>query len=357
MCTSLPPFVHRSDRGDCPPHNLFVDSGQAACAHDPPSVQEASGDALTRDPSHADCRVAMAEPSVGEEWIAREPSKDGFGSRNRADGDGECEALQSNGGCEQIQDQTPRSISHQSLLSSRRTSAWAWPRSFDADERQPGRDGRRSACTPLFSPERSCECHALPDSLSENERDHDGRKLQCDVWVQRISAKGKFYPLPFLLVLKPSYTEVFSLPCREMKKRLRAEIYESFINMGQAAMLVQPAQQYLEVRQRLSNTMLCGAHARTVELELPPRQEKKRRTPRGMAREVFEIEEILAEEPPTRTHWRRYLVRWAGYRPEWEVWRLEGRGAPGDPIETWEPLAMVRHTEALERWILSKQMV
>lgn len=135
-----------------------------------------------------------------------------------------------------------------------------------------------------------------------------------------------------------------------MKKRLRAEIYDSFIQMGQAALPVQ-VEQYQEVRSRLADATLCGAHARETEAELPPRPQKICRRPRGCsARQVYEIEEILMEEPPTKTHWRRYLVRWAGYQPQWEAWRLEGRGRPGDPLETWEPLSVVRHTQALERW-------
>ncbi|KAL1496604.1 hypothetical protein AB1Y20_014208 [Prymnesium parvum] len=31
-----------------------------------------------------------------------------------------------------------------------------------------------------------------------------------------------------------------------------------------------------------------------------------------------------------------YLVRWSGYHPSWEKWRINGR-AGIDPIETWEP--------------------
>lgn len=189
-------------------------------------------------------------------------------------------------------------------------------------------------------------------SVSQDERHHYGRKLQRDLRLQGIPTVGTFKCSHSHLT---AYIYSRSLFCPQMKKRLRAEIYESFISMGQAAMLVQP-EQYQEVRLRLANTMLCGAHARHVEMDLPPRPPKKIRTPRGMARQIFEIDEILAEEPPSKTHWRRYLVRWAGYQPEWEVWRLEGRGQPGDPLETWEPLSVVRHTEALERWNSSMQI-
>ena len=46
----------------------------------------------------------------------------------------------------------------------------------------------------------------------------------------------------------------------------------------------------------------------------------------------------------------RYLVRWAGYEPEWEYERMEGHGQVGDPIETWEPWATVKNTEAYLAW-------
>ena len=47
----------------------------------------------------------------------------------------------------------------------------------------------------------------------------------------------------------------------------------------------------------------------------------------------------------------QYLVRWEGYHSSWEVWRMPGfSGQPGDPVETWEPSAMVKNTQALLNW-------
>jgi len=131
-------------------------------------------------------------------------------------------------------------------------------------------------------------------------------------------------------------------------KLLRSEIYKSFIQMGQTGMPVD-VELYQIVRGRLADASLCGSHAQDSPSELPPPQE---RISRAAARSVqtFEIDRILAEEPPSRTHWRRYLVRWLGYDPEWERWRIPGRGAPGDPIETWEPHSVVKNTEALSIW-------
>ena len=43
-----------------------------------------------------------------------------------------------------------------------------------------------------------------------------------------------------------------------------------------------------------------------------------------------------------------YLVRWMGYKPEWEGARVSG--PVGGLLETWEPLYLLKATEALERW-------
>ena len=49
----------------------------------------------------------------------------------------------------------------------------------------------------------------------------------------------------------------------------------------------------------------------------------------------------------------RYLVRWAGYEPEWEWYRhaTEGpAGLMGDPVDTWKPRAALKNTLALAQW-------
>ena len=44
-----------------------------------------------------------------------------------------------------------------------------------------------------------------------------------------------------------------------------------------------------------------------------------------------------------------YLVRWAGYHPAWEAWRIHGE--IGSAVETWEPFRLVKDTEALDVWM------
>jgi hypothetical protein len=43
-----------------------------------------------------------------------------------------------------------------------------------------------------------------------------------------------------------------------------------------------------------------------------------------------------------------FLVEWEGYHPSFELHRISG--LVGDPVQTWETLAVMRHTEALVAW-------
>ena len=63
---------------------------------------------------------------------------------------------------------------------------------------------------------------------------------------------------------------------------------------------------------------------------------------RKRAGKSFDVEAILEESDEC------YLVRWEGYRPSWERWRISG--SKGDPLETWEPKINLEHSLALERW-------
>ena len=71
-----------------------------------------------------------------------------------------------------------------------------------------------------------------------------------------------------------------------------------------------------------------------------PAKGSKKRKERA---DVFEVEMILEEE-------KGYiLVRWAGYHPSWEPWRMTG--AVGDPIDTWEKAtAKMKRTQAYQDW-------
>ena len=71
----------------------------------------------------------------------------------------------------------------------------------------------------------------------------------------------------------------------------------------------------------------------------PPKGSGKRKA----RADVFEVEAIVEEQ----RGW--VLVRWRGYHPSWEAWRISGN--PGDPVETWERLSKMRQTEAYQIWI------
>ena len=63
---------------------------------------------------------------------------------------------------------------------------------------------------------------------------------------------------------------------------------------------------------------------------------------RSRCANVFEVAEITAQQG------KQYLVRWAGYHPSWEAWRLTG--VVGGPVETWETEGTVARTEAMVVW-------
>lgn len=64
---------------------------------------------------------------------------------------------------------------------------------------------------------------------------------------------------------------------------------------------------------------------------------------------MFNVHSIV--EPEKIRGQAGYWVRWEGYHPSWEGWRLPGRGAPGDPLVTWESEWTLRATEALQEYL------
>lgn len=131
--------------------------------------------------------------------------------------------------------------------------------------------------------------------------------------------------------------------------------------MGQKGMNVD-TEVYKTVCMKLADTNLCGKHTQHPSPELPVCNQllQKQRQARSKKKlPVFMIDDktvdtIVDEEAPNASHWHRYLVRWQGYHPSWEAWRLPGRGAIGSPIESWEPASHLRGTRALELWESAK---
>jgi len=89
--------------------------------------------------------------------------------------------------------------------------------------------------------------------------------------------------------------------------------------------------------------MEARLHALTV-MQVPDVPVSRRVRKPALAK--FDIEMIVKEERRSKARW--FLVRWEGYHPSWEAWRINGHR--GEPVETWEPLATVQGTQALESW-------
>ena len=68
----------------------------------------------------------------------------------------------------------------------------------------------------------------------------------------------------------------------------------------------------------------------------PPAQSGKRR----QAKNRYNVEAVLNLN--STGNWA--LVRWEGYHPSWEAWRIHGD--QGTPLQTWEPVSYVRRTAA-----------
>ena len=73
-----------------------------------------------------------------------------------------------------------------------------------------------------------------------------------------------------------------------------------------------------------------------VTAPMPAPGKQKRRA------DNYEIEAIVEQ----KSGW--YLVRWAGYHPSWEAWRISGE--VGSPVVTWEQRRVLKKTEALRAW-------
>ena len=65
----------------------------------------------------------------------------------------------------------------------------------------------------------------------------------------------------------------------------------------------------------------------------------------------WDVDCILDERPSSGLTKRWVLVRWAGYQPSWEAWRIHGD--VGSPVETWEPRRRVMRTAAWRSWTTS----
>ena len=94
-----------------------------------------------------------------------------------------------------------------------------------------------------------------------------------------------------------------------------------------------------------------------MALEVEAGRNTRRQRERAAARAAlpvthFNLDCVLQEVPTAGVARIWFLVRWEGYDPTWEAWRI--RGEVGSALETWEPLSVVRRTLAYRAWEESK---
>ena len=68
----------------------------------------------------------------------------------------------------------------------------------------------------------------------------------------------------------------------------------------------------------------------------------------------YEVAEIIQEVKTDGAAKVWFQVRWAGYDPSWELWRIQGE--PGTPLITWEPWKYIARTEAYAAWKAREEM-
>jgi hypothetical protein len=84
---------------------------------------------------------------------------------------------------------------------------------------------------------------------------------------------------------------------------------------------------------------VAAAEAKGAVLRVKPLKQKKPK------KGVCEVDCILKKVKSTGKAGAWYLVRWAGYEPEWEAVRIHGK--VGTPLETWEPEKNLRNCSEL----------
>jgi hypothetical protein len=139
-----------------------------------------------------------------------------------------------------------------------------------------------------------------------------------------------------------------------LETALRQQVFSDLSKMYEKGLPLAPGflrQLGREEEALATEAMLCN-RPQMRETSEESTEEESTEEERGMltlkSSGSWEIDRIVDQKPSTgRARWW-YLVRWAGYHPTWEAWRINGN--PADPIETWEPETVVLNTEAMVAW-------
>lgn len=191
MCAHPFPASTRLDRSESAYLHLRVDSGEAAVSNNQAAIEETLGHSVARDAIDTDGRAPVARAALGKEWPSTSHPEDGFRPRHQADSVGSCDPVQVNCVFRQVQDQVTGPHAHQGVMPFGGASSWTRAGCFNIDEGQQSCDGGGSLRHALLSPKRCRECSPLPNSFVEDECNHHGRELQCDVWLQGIPTMGE----------------------------------------------------------------------------------------------------------------------------------------------------------------------
>ena len=101
-----------------------------------------------------------------------------------------------------------------------------------------------------------------------------------------------------------------------------------------------------EVEQLLANPPARPSRRRSAPAPRPERVKAVKQL--RATKESYDIDCILAEQKVYTKEKMIYLVRWCGYDQTWEPSRASGK--VGEALETWEPLYLLKGTQALHSW-------
>jgi hypothetical protein len=126
---------------------------------------------------------------------------------------------------------------------------------------------------------------------------------------------------------------------------IRQQVLSDASAMADQGMAMAPG--FLRAMGREQQAMIAQARLQQQQSTVPPPQQGKRR---AIKEPQYDVAEILDEKGTGANH--SYLVRWVGYHPSWEAWRMsDWEGQPGDPVDTWQRVTQnLLQTEAAQRW-------
>ena len=171
-------------------------------------------------------------------------------------------------------------------------------------------------------------------------------------WVREGLGREKLY-VNFMFVLSDEDGEVH--PPKDSKRNeiafsqresseIRREILQDVLQMSQAEKPL-GAQYFRQLGMEERATEVEAFLAAPTAPAITAQQVSSRPSRTTRHGEINAVLQVVRTEGKARM-W--VLVRWEGYHASWEAWRIQGE--VGTPLETWEPIANVRNTQAWRDW-------